>query len=122
MDLGVSRRMDIHLYIPLSSYYCGPLIAAFKPRLLLLLPSATLILLLLHIHERNHPLPSLLGVKTSPASPTARTSVSPISGLGNVTTSTGPEGEIPVVPPKEAETGVDYYMNLQAIQNLMGLV
>ena len=26
----------------------------------------------------------------------------------------------PVVPPKEAESGVDYYMNLQAIQNLMG--
>lgn len=31
-------------------------------------------------------------------------------------------GAVPVVPPKEAESGVDYYLNIQAIQNLMGLV
>lgn len=29
---------------------------------------------------------------------------------------------LPVVPPKEVESGVDYFMNIQAIQNLMGLV
>ncbi|KAL0240300.1 hypothetical protein I308_106550 [Cryptococcus tetragattii IND107] len=29
---------------------------------------------------------------------------------------------VPVVPPKEVESGVDYFMNIQAIQNLMGLV
>lgn len=40
------------------------------------------------------------------------------SGAG----STGASGGIPAVPPKEAESGVDYYMNLQAIQNTMGWV
>jgi hypothetical protein len=40
-----------------------------------------------------------------------------------VTTTTGPDGELlPAVPPKEAESGVDYFMNLQAIQNTMGWV
>lgn len=34
----------------------------------------------------------------------------------------GSNAVFPVVPPKEAESGVDYLMNLQAIQNLMGLV
>ena len=29
---------------------------------------------------------------------------------------------VQVVPPKEAESGVDYYLNVQAIQNLMGIV
>jgi hypothetical protein len=29
---------------------------------------------------------------------------------------------VPVVPLKEAESGVDYYLNVQAIQNLMGIV
>jgi hypothetical protein len=31
-------------------------------------------------------------------------------------------GTVPVVPPKEADSGVDYYLNIQAIQNLMGIV
>ena len=122
VDMGISRRLDLYLSVLPISLGLLELIPAFNPRLLLLLPSATLILLLLHIHERAHPLPSLLGVKTPPASATARTSVSPLGALGGVTASTGPEGEVPVVPPKEAESGVDYYMNLQAIQNLMGLM
>lgn len=45
------------------------------------------------------------------------------AGKDGFSTSTGPDGqEIPVVPPKEVESGVDYYMNIQAIQNLMGLM
>lgn len=100
---------------------------AFNPRLLLLLPSATLILILLHNHERNKPLPSLLGVVAPlPAAGTVRVS-STVSQDGNssFTASTNEKDggvTVPVVPPKEAESGVDYYLNIQAIQNLMGLV
>lgn len=79
-------------------------------------------LLLIHIHERSHPLPTLLGVTISPASITPRVTSTPPMGQGPFTSSTGPDGETAVVPPKEAESGVDYYLNLQAIQNLMGQV
>jgi len=96
--------------------------AAFNPRLLLLLPFATLVLLLIHIHERTHPCPTLLGVMISPASATPRATSTPPMGSGAFTASTGPDGETAVVPLKEAESGVDYYLNLQAIQNLMGQV
>lgn len=102
---------------------------AFNPRLLLLLPSATLILILLHNHERNKPLPSLLGVVAPPpAAGTVRLAAAPSQdGGGTFTASTVDRdgaggGAVPVVPPKEAESGVDYYLNIQAIQNLMGLV
>ena len=99
---------------------------AFKPRILLLLPSVALIILLLHTRERISPLPSLIGVFGLPLSiGTTRVGSSPNPDLNkeSLTTSTGPDGhEIPVVPPKETESGVDYYMNLQAIQNLMGLM
>ncbi|TYJ56296.1 hypothetical protein B9479_002986 [Cryptococcus floricola] len=105
----------------------------FQPRVLLLLPSLGLIVLLLHIHERNHPLPSLLGI-IAPA-PLATTRVeqqgsekgqdSPDRLAYTSTTTRDESGQVvgvPAVPPKEAESGVDYYMNIQAIQNLMGLV
>ncbi|ODN80394.1 hypothetical protein L202_02645 [Cryptococcus amylolentus CBS 6039] len=105
----------------------------FQPRVLLLLPSLGLIVLLLHIHERNHPLPSLLGI-IAPA-PLATTRVeqqgsdkgqdSPDRLAYTSTTTRDEAGQVvgvPAVPPKEAESGVDYYMNIQAIQNLMGLV
>lgn len=100
---------------------------AFNPRLLLLLPSATLILILLHNHERNKPLPSLLGVVAPPPSAgTVRVTTTPSQdGSGTFSASTVDKdggGTVPVVPPKEAESGVDYYLNIQAIQNLMGLV
>ncbi|ORY27745.1 integral peroxisomal membrane peroxin-domain-containing protein [Naematelia encephala] len=101
----------------------------FQPRILLLLPSLILILLLLHVHERNHSFPSLLGVFTpTPTAGTVRVNPSPNpNSTATFSASTVPDGteggaQIPVVPPKEAESGVDYYMNLQAIQNLMGLV
>ncbi|OCF37433.1 hypothetical protein I316_00554 [Kwoniella heveanensis BCC8398] len=123
----------------------------FQPRTLLLLPSLILILILLHIHEKTTPLPSLLGTFIPPSSATDRIGVSPpspnpatsttasgsadASGAGGSTGSSGggfsatttkdAEGDtisVPAVPPKEVESGVDYYMNLQAIQNLMGLV
>lgn len=102
---------------------CIPLIGiAFNPRLLLLLPSAILVLLLVHIQERTHPIPSLLGVTLTAPTATQRVNSSPAVSQGAFTTTNGPDGETPVVPPKEAESGVDYYMNLQAIQNLMGLM
>ncbi|WVQ74087.1 hypothetical protein IAR50_003672 [Cryptococcus sp. DSM 104548] len=107
----------------------------FQPRVLLLLPSLGLIVLLLHTHERNHPLPSLLGIISPPPLATTRveqTGVSektkedsPDRGAYTSTTTKDESGEtvgVPVVPSKEAESGVDYYMNIQAIQNLMGLV
>ena len=61
----------------------------------------------------------------SPSTATTRVGTThPIAnpnGSAGFTATTGPDGEsIPVVPPKEAESGVDYYMNLQAIQNLLG--
>jgi hypothetical protein len=65
-------------------------------------------------------LPSLLGVTLSASSATQRVHSSPTLAQNGFTATNGPDGEVPVVPPKEAESGVDYYMNLQAIQNLMG--
>jgi len=126
MDLGVDHALDLHLYFNPCRELQILKMTAFKPRLLLLIPSLTLTLLLLHAHERTNPLPSLLGVSTASAS-AGRTRVGPSTnsdtGKDTFSTSTGPDGqEIPVVPPKEVESGVDYYMNLQAIQNLMGLV
>ncbi|WRT64878.1 uncharacterized protein IL334_001814 [Kwoniella shivajii] len=106
----------------------------FQPRALLLLPSLILMLILLHTHERLAPLPSLLGISIPPSTATDRfqpPSPNPAgnpnaSGGGFTSTSTkdadGETVEKVVVPPKEAESAVDYYMNLQAIQNLMGLI
>ncbi|WVQ84147.1 hypothetical protein IAT38_006294 [Cryptococcus sp. DSM 104549] len=110
---------------------------SFQPRVLLLLPSLALIILLLHINERTTPLPSLLGIMAPVPTATSRvdadarrasgqSSTSPErSSAFTASTTKGEDGEtvgVPVVPPKEAESGVDYYMNIQAIQNLMGLV
>ncbi|KAJ9097589.1 hypothetical protein QFC21_004623 [Naganishia friedmannii] len=125
---------------------------SFYPRLLLCIPSAALILILLHQYEKAHP--SL----TNPASqltavPASRSILSnPLAGtLGaSLTANTDPavnpaarndahgdhstEGKahgstvdtdgnvIPAVSAGVPESGVDYYMNLQGIQNLMGLV
>jgi hypothetical protein len=130
MDVGVDDDLGVHLCV---AYLCDDTIltcSAFKPRLLLLIPSLTLILVLLHLHERSHPIPTLIGTTHAlPSIGTGRVPVgaSPNAGSsgngGTYTTSTGADGEtIPVVPPKETESGIDYYMNLQAIQNLMGLV
>ncbi|WVQ97954.1 hypothetical protein IAU59_005074 [Kwoniella sp. CBS 9459] len=120
----------------------------FQPRTLLLLPSLILILILLHVHEKTTPLPSLLGTVIPPSTATERIGGSPTSpnpavatnasasgsgaagaggGSGGYSTTTTKDAEgdtvsVPVVPPKEVESGVDYYMNLQAIQNLMGLI
>ncbi|WWD07804.1 hypothetical protein V865_005908 [Kwoniella europaea PYCC6329] len=109
----------------------------FKPRVLLLLPSLILILILLHTHEKTSPLPSLLGISMPPSNLTDRKTVpgspdlskansgNPTSGGYSTTTTKDSEGETvekPTVAPKESESGVDIYMNLQAIQNLMGLV
>ncbi|WVW78583.1 hypothetical protein I302_100539 [Kwoniella bestiolae CBS 10118] len=113
----------------------------FKPRVLLLLPSLTLILILLHTHEKSSPLPSLLGISTAPPTLTERKNVPPSPDLSksssgqntnsasaggySTTTTKDSEGETvekPTVAPRESESGVDIYMNLQAIQNLMGLV
>lgn len=99
--------------------------------MLLLLPSLALIVLVLHIHERTHPVPSLIGIISPPPLATAR--VHPESNTGDsspdrsytATATRDESGEtvgVPVVPLKEAESGVDYFMNIQAIQNLMGLV
>lgn len=95
---------------------------AFKPRLLLLAPFLSIITLLLHLHERSTPLPSLIGVSQSPPS-AGTTRLAPVSGPkeASMSATTGADGEpIPAVPPKEAESSVDYYMNIQAIQNTMG--
>ena len=126
----MDHALDIHLFVLLddlySRYDADRLRKAFKPRILLLVPSATLILLLLHMHERTKPLPSLLGVAIPATSAgTVRLGASPSmgAGKGSFSATTGPDGEsLPVAPPKEAESGVDYYMSLQAIQNLMGLM
>jgi hypothetical protein len=86
----------------------------------------TLLLIILYNHERNKPLPSLIGViAPAPAAGTVR--VTPGSAQeGGAFTASQVEKEggvaVPVVPPKEAESGVDYYLNVQAIQNLMGIV
>jgi hypothetical protein len=100
---------------------------AFYPRLLLLLPSITLLLVILYNHERNRPLPSLIGVMApAPAAGTVR--IAPSSGQDGGGTFTASQVDkeggvaVPVVPLKEAESGVDYYLNVQAIQNLMGIV
>ncbi|EIW68836.1 hypothetical protein M231_03663 [Tremella mesenterica] len=101
---------------------------SFQPRILLFLPSFILIVILLHVHERTHPLPSLLGVYLPPpaAGTTRITSTTTGSGSvskdGSYTVTTGTEETQPVVPPKEAESGVDFLVNMQAIQNLMSLV
>ncbi|ORX34478.1 hypothetical protein BD324DRAFT_636086 [Kockovaella imperatae] len=115
---------------------------SFKPRLLLLVPSLLLILILLHIHERQHPLPSLLGVPlppdgeigttrlptSAPSNQAASVAVNSLTKVnagatGYSATNASTESEpLPAVPPKEAESGVDYYMNVQAIQNLMGQI
>jgi len=78
--------------------------------------------MLLHMHERTTPIPSLFGVSLPPVSlGTARYTTTGKEGAA-YSASTAPDGEsIPVVPPKEAESGVDFFLNLQAIQNLMGL-
>ncbi|WWC67825.1 uncharacterized protein I206_101742 [Kwoniella pini CBS 10737] len=121
----------------------------FQPRILLLLPSFVLILIFLHVQEKSTPIDSLLGTSIQPSTITDRKnafapsspdpSVNPSSttnksgethsntGQGSFSTSTtkdseGENVEKVVVPPKETESSVDIYMNLQAIQNLMGLV
>ncbi|WWD22096.1 hypothetical protein CI109_106585 [Kwoniella shandongensis] len=132
---------------------------SFQPRTLLLLPSLTLMLILLHTHEKIVPVPSLLGIIAPPPTATDRINPTTSSGTSNNNTSTATsatnaastavvatrsspnlstgnstfsasttkdaDGEtvgVPVVPPQEVQSGVDYYMNIQAIQNLMGLI
>lgn len=127
VDLGIHDGVDFHLYVCHLKFDPNLVliadIIAFKPRLLLLMPSFILIIVLLHLSELRNPLPSLLGIPTStPSASTIRTTGTKLdSEGGSVSLSTGVDGEpIPVAPPREAESGVDYYMNLQALQNTMG--
>jgi hypothetical protein len=108
------------------------------PRTFLFLPSALVLVIYLSIQEQKTSRPSLFGVtQPAPAVGSMRVSTSSGSGAGepgsggdnggdgkvSYSASTIPETEgNPVVPPKEAESSVDYYMNMQAIQNLMGMV
>lgn len=69
------------------------------------------------------PLPSLLGVSLAPAEATLRYSTTHPSTRESYSATAAPDGEgQPVAPPKDAESSVDVYMNLQAIQNLMGVM
>lgn len=94
----------------------------FQPRVLLFLPSGVLLVLYTWLQERKNPLPSLFGVTLTPTS-AGSTRVGSENDANAYSASTAPdiEGQ-PVVAPKEAESSVDYYMNIQAIQNLMGLI
>lgn len=93
----------------------------FKPRALLFLPSALVLIIYLSIEEKNKALPSLFGViLPAPNAGSQRIGTNPSTAYS---ASTVPETEgAPVVPPKEAESTIDYYMNMQAIQNLMGMI
>ena len=65
-------------------------------------------------------------VAPPPVAGTVRVTAAPSQEGGSAFTASTNEkdggGAVPVVPPKEAESGVDYYLNIQAIQNLMGLM
>jgi hypothetical protein len=84
------------------------------------------LLIVLYNHERNKPLPSLIGVLAPPpAAGTVRVPGNTLEGGSGFTASQVDKeggGTVPVVPPKEADSGVDYYLNIQAIQNMMGIV
>lgn len=93
---------------------------SFNPRALLFFPTALLLLLYINLQEKKAPIPSLLGVTIdAPDIGTHRVG----SGAAAYSTTTAPDGEgSPAPPPKEAETSVDYLMNMQGIQNLLGFV
>lgn len=132
---------------------------AFQPRILLLVPFVSLLLLLLHRHEQSHPsIRSVLGAPLPPAPPlgtvrlgsvpetetgaalaghvgestdlrhsasyttttTTAGATAQTNGTANRASTDGDEVVVPAVPPREAESGIDYYMNVQAIQNTMG--
>jgi hypothetical protein len=121
---------------------------AFYPRLILCAPSAALILILLHQYEKAHPsitnpssqftavaapksilsnplagsIGAQLTATTDPAvHPTARPDVHADEKAHGSTVDT--DGTvIPAASAGVPESGVDYFMNLQGIQNLMGLV
>jgi hypothetical protein len=142
LPLCLSKPLSISLVV----------FTAFYPRLLLCIPSAALILILLHQYEKAHP--SLTNPASLPTAVPAPRSIlsNPLAGtLGaSLTANADPavnpaarndahgdhstEGKahgstvdtdgnvIPAVSAGVPESGVDYYMNLQGIQNLMGLV
>ncbi|BEI97419.1 hypothetical protein CcaverHIS631_0210080 [Cutaneotrichosporon cavernicola] len=94
----------------------------FQPRVLLFLPTAILLVLYTWLQERKHPVPSLFGVTLTPT-PAGSMRVGGDDNPNSYSVSTAPDSDgTPVVPPKEAEPSVDYFMNIQAIQNLMGLI
>lgn len=73
------------------------------------------------LQEQKRPVPSLIGItQVAPAAGSTR------RGGGDspsYSASTAPDADgVPVVPPREAESTVDYYMNMQALQNLMGMI
>jgi hypothetical protein len=93
----------------------------FNPRAVLFFPTAILLTIYLNFQEKKNPIPSLLGVTTAPAD--LGTHRVGNSASTSYSASTAPDMEGAAVgPPKEAESSVDYFMNVQAIQNLMGLV
>ncbi|CAK9785624.1 unnamed protein product [Cutaneotrichosporon oleaginosum] len=94
----------------------------FQPRVLLFLPTAVLLVIYTWLQERRNPVPSLFGVTLAPT-PAGSARIGGDADPNSYSASTVPEMEgAPVVPPKEAESSVDYFMNIQAIQNLMGLI
>lgn len=108
--------MGFYLSVTIPSVF-DLTVSAFYPRLLLLAPSATVVLLLLHLHEKSNPnIPSILGITSTTGS------ASITSREKEMTVTSGVDGDQAAVPLQTAESSVDYYMNLQAIQNLMGLM
>lgn len=92
----------------------------FNPRAVLFFPAAMLLMIYINLQEKRNPIPTLLGVTNHPTDMGShRVGNTPTTSY-SASTAPGSEGE-PVVPPKEAESSVDYLMNMQAIQNLMGL-
>ncbi|WOO76555.1 Peroxisomal membrane protein PEX28 [Vanrija pseudolonga] len=94
----------------------------FFPRILLLLPSAILLVTYLTFQEQKEPLPSLFGVliPSAPDAGTQRVGDDPSTSY-SASTVEGKEG-VPQAPPGDATSTTDILMNMQAIQNLMGVI
>ncbi|TXT15543.1 hypothetical protein VHUM_00046 [Vanrija humicola] len=95
----------------------------FFPRILLLLPSAIVLVIYLTVQEKKEPLPSLFGVliPSAPDPGTERVGGDDASASYTASTVEGKEGA-PQAPPGDATSTTDILMNMQAIQNLMGVI
>lgn len=94
----------------------------FFPRVLLFLPSAIVLVIYLTVQEQKEPLPSLFGVliPSAPDAGTQRIGDDPSTSY-SASTVEGKEGT-PQAPPGDATSTTDILMNMQAIQNLMGVI